>query len=38
MCGIVGYIGKDNALSTVRSKIKLIQYRGNDSSGLCVID
>jgi glucosamine--fructose-6-phosphate aminotransferase (isomerizing) len=38
MCGIVGYIGKDNALSRVRSKIKLLEYRGYDSSGFCVID
>ena len=38
MCGIVGYIGKDNALSKVRSKIKLLEYRGYDSSGFCVID
>ena len=38
MCGIVGYLGKDNALSMVRSKIKLLEYRGYDSSGYCVID
>ena len=38
MCGIVGYLGKDNALSMVRSKIKLLGYRGYDSSGFCVID
>ena len=38
MCGIVGYLGKDNALSKVRSKIKLLEYRGYDSSGFCVID
>ena len=38
MCGIVGYIGKDNALSKVRSKIKLLEYRGYDSSGFCIID
>mgnify|MGYP001163843580 CR=1 FL=1 len=38
MCGIVGYIGKENALSKVRSKIKLLEYRGYDSSGVCVID
>ena len=38
MCGIVGYIGKDDALINLKSKIKLLEYRGYDSSGLCVID
>ena len=38
MCGIVGYIGKDDALINLKSKIKLLEYRGYDSSGLCLID
>ena len=38
MCGIVGYIGKNEALLNLKSKIKLLEYRGYDSSGLCVID
>tara|TARA_Y100000996_G_scaffold408037_1_gene386462 strand:+ start:81 stop:1895 length:1815 start_codon:yes stop_codon:yes gene_type:complete len=38
MCGIVGYIGKNDALINLKSKIKLLEYRGYDSSGLCVID
>lgn len=38
MCGIVGYIGKDNALSILKSKIKLLEYRGYDSSGISVYD
>ena len=38
MCGIVGYIGKNDALLNLKSKIKLLEYRGYDSSGLCVID
>ena len=38
MCGIVGYIGKRNALSNLKSKIKLLEYRGYDSSGVSVYD
>ena len=38
MCGIVGYIGKRNALSNLKSKIKLLEYRGYDSSGISVYD
>tara|TARA_E500000331_G_scaffold85525_1_gene81053 strand:+ start:5630 stop:7447 length:1818 start_codon:yes stop_codon:yes gene_type:complete len=38
MCGIVGYIGKNDALLNLKNKIKLLEYRGYDSSGLCVID
>ena len=38
MCGMVGYIGKNEALLNLKSKIKLLEYRGYDSSGLCVID
>ena len=38
MCGIVGYIGKNDALINLKSKIKLLEYRGYDSSGLCVVD
>ena len=38
MCGIVGYIGKNDALVNLKSKIKLLEYRGYDSSGLCVVD
>ena len=38
MCGIVGYIGKNDALINLKSKLKLLEYRGYDSSGLCVID
>jgi glucosamine--fructose-6-phosphate aminotransferase (isomerizing) len=37
MCGIVGYIGpRDAALNLVRGLRKL-EYRGYDSSGLCII-
>ena len=31
-------IGKRNALSNLKSKIKLLEYRGYDSSGISVYD
>ena len=36
MCGIVGYFGKDNVEKTLISKLKLLEYRGYDSSGIAV--
>ncbi len=36
MCGIVGYIGKKNALSILIDGIKNLEYRGYDSSGLVI--
>ncbi|MCM1131396.1 MAG: glutamine--fructose-6-phosphate transaminase (isomerizing) [Roseburia sp.] len=34
MCGIVGYIGKDNALEVVIEGLKKLEYRGYDSAGV----
>ncbi|MDE6656833.1 MAG: glutamine--fructose-6-phosphate transaminase (isomerizing) [Anaeroplasmataceae bacterium] len=34
MCGIVGYIGKDNALEAVVEGLKKLEYRGYDSAGV----
>lgn len=34
MCGIVGYIGKKNAIKMVLEGIKRLEYRGYDSSGI----
>ncbi len=37
MCGIIGYIGKKNATKTLISGLKMLEYRGYDSSGLALI-
>jgi len=37
MCGIVGYIGKNNATSVVLSGLQRLEYRGYDSAGLCLL-
>ncbi|MBN2881488.1 glutamine--fructose-6-phosphate transaminase (isomerizing) [Candidatus Woesearchaeota archaeon] len=36
MCGIVGYIGKKSACPILLSGLKRLEYRGYDSSGICV--
>ena len=38
MCGIVGYVGKKNAVGTVLKNLKLLEYRGYDSAGVAAID
>lgn len=37
MCGIVGYIGKNNATKLVLEGLKKLEYRGYDSAGLSII-
>lgn len=37
MCGIVGYIGRQNALPIVVESLKRLEYRGYDSSGCALI-
>ncbi|MBX4196731.1 glutamine--fructose-6-phosphate transaminase (isomerizing) [Candidatus Pacearchaeota archaeon] len=36
MCGIIGYIGHKDILSVLISGLSKLEYRGYDSSGLCV--
>ncbi len=36
MCGIVGYIGKNNALPVLLDGLKRLEYRGYDSAGIAV--
>jgi len=34
MCGIIGYIGKRNAVSVILEGLKRLEYRGYDSAGI----
>ncbi len=38
MCGIVGYIGKENAARALINGLKRLEYRGYDSAGLAILD
>ncbi len=38
MCGIFGYIGKDNASKVILEGLKRLEYRGYDSWGVAVVD
>lgn len=38
MCGIVGYVGKKNALPIVIEGLKALEYRGYDSAGVALWD
>ena len=38
MCGIVGYIGKKDAVDVIYYGLEKLEYRGYDSAGIAVID
>jgi glucosamine--fructose-6-phosphate aminotransferase (isomerizing) len=37
VCGIVGYIGKKNAVDVILKGLKKLEYRGYDSAGIAVV-
>jgi glucosamine--fructose-6-phosphate aminotransferase (isomerizing) len=37
MCGIVGYLGKNNALPVLIDGLRRLEYRGYDSSGIALM-
>ncbi len=38
MCGIVGYMGERDAMPVIMNGLKMLQYRGYDSAGICTMD
>ena len=38
MCGIVGYVGPDEALPIIVEGLRRLEYRGYDSAGVAVLD
>ena len=37
MCGIVGYVGRENAREIIIDGLKRLEYRGYDSAGIAVV-
>ena len=38
MCGIVGYVGKEQAAPILLDGLSKLEYRGYDSAGMAVYD
>ena len=38
MCGIVGYVGQQQALDVIMDGLRRLEYRGYDSAGVAVLD
>ena len=38
MCGIIGYVGKNSAKSEILNALKVLEYRGYDSAGICCFE
>jgi glutamine---fructose-6-phosphate transaminase (isomerizing) len=38
MCGIVGYVGSDEALPIILEGLRRLEYRGYDSAGVALVD
>ncbi|HSL16540.1 MAG TPA: glutamine--fructose-6-phosphate aminotransferase, partial [Methylomirabilota bacterium] len=38
MCGIIGYVGSDQAVPVILDGLRRLEYRGYDSAGMAILD